>query len=130
MAYWLYAMLPSNHKWDDNVVLLPKQLGNNQLLYLVACHHDILITSLWNQYDVTAAMVTSLEQKRARPCMPCPINFSLTLQTEIFSTVTSDFLKQMIVLKLFSSVSTEVIDMKLSSWYLHYHYMKEGPVTL
>ena len=33
--------------------------------------------------------------------MPCSINFSMTLQTEILSTalVTSDFLKQMIILK-------------------------------
>ena len=36
--------------------------------------------------------------------MPCSINFSATLQTEILSTVTSDFLKQMIILKSFNSV--------------------------
>ena len=36
--------------------------------------------------------------------MPCFINISLTLQTEILPTVTSDFLKQMIVLKSFNSV--------------------------
>ena len=35
--------------------------------------------------------------------MPCSINFSVTLQTEI-STVTSDFLKQMIILKSFNVV--------------------------
>ena len=33
--------------------------------------------------------------------MPCSINFSLTLQTEILSTVTLDFLKHMIILKSF-----------------------------
>ena len=38
--------------------------------------------------------------------MPCSINFSVTLQTEILSTVTSDFLKQMIILKSFNSVLT------------------------
>ena len=32
------------------------------------------------------------------------INFSMTLQTEILSTVTSEFLKLMIVLKSFNSV--------------------------
>ena len=31
--------------------------------------------------------------------MPCSINFSMTLQTEILSIETSDFLKQMIILK-------------------------------
>ena len=36
--------------------------------------------------------------------MPCSINFSLTLQTEILSTITSDFVKQMIILKSFNSV--------------------------
>ena len=36
--------------------------------------------------------------------MPCFINFSVTLQTEVLSTVTSDFLKQMIILKSFNSV--------------------------
>ena len=36
--------------------------------------------------------------------MPCSISFSMTLQTEIFSTITSDFLKQMIILKSFISV--------------------------
>ena len=36
--------------------------------------------------------------------MPCSINVSLTLQTEIFSTVTLDFLKQILFLKSFNSV--------------------------
>ena len=31
--------------------------------------------------------------------MPCSAIFSMILQTEILSTVTSDFLKQMIILK-------------------------------
>ena len=36
--------------------------------------------------------------------MPCSANFSVTLQTEILSTETSDFLKQIIFLKLFISI--------------------------
>ena len=35
--------------------------------------------------------------------MSYPINFSMTLQTEILSKGTSDFLKQTIILKLFNS---------------------------
>ena len=37
-------------------------------------------------------------------CMPCSITFSMTLQAEILSTVFSDFLKQMNILKSFNSV--------------------------
>ena len=36
--------------------------------------------------------------------MPCSINFSVTLDTEILSTVTKDFLKQMTILKSLKSV--------------------------
>ena len=36
--------------------------------------------------------------------MPCSINFSMTLQSAIFSTVTSDFLKQMIILNSSNSM--------------------------
>ena len=36
----------------------------------------------------------SLVQERGRQCMFCPMKFSVTLQTEILSTETSDFLKQ------------------------------------
>ena len=36
--------------------------------------------------------------------MPCSINILMTLQTEILSAVTSDFLKQMIIFKSFNSV--------------------------
>ena len=36
--------------------------------------------------------------------MSCSIDFSVTLQTEILSKVTSGFLKQMIILKSFNSV--------------------------
>ena len=36
--------------------------------------------------------------------MPCSANFLKTLQTEILSTETSDFLKQIIFLKSFNSV--------------------------
>ena len=44
----------------------------------------------------------SLVKQHSRQYMPCSINFSITLQTEILSTVISDFLKQMIILKPFS----------------------------
>ena len=36
----------------------------------------------------------SLVQKNVRQCMPCSTKFSVTLQTEILSTKTSDFPKQ------------------------------------
>ena len=41
--------------------------------------------------------------------MPCSINFSITLQTEILSTETSDFLKQIIVLKSFRVYNEKAI---------------------
>ena len=40
--------------------------------------------------------------------MPCSKNFSVTFQTEILSTVTSDFLKQIIPLKSFYSMLISV----------------------
>ena len=48
----------------------------------------------------------SLVQEHIRQCMPCSINISMTLQTEILSIVTSDYLKQMhmIILKTFNSM--------------------------
>ena len=46
----------------------------------------------------------SLVKERGRQCFPCSINFSIALQTEILSTVTSDFLKQMIIRKSFNSL--------------------------
>ena len=36
--------------------------------------------------------------------MPCTANFSVTLVSEILSTETSDFLRQIIILKSFYSV--------------------------
>ena len=36
--------------------------------------------------------------------MACSINFSMTFQTEILSTATSDFLKQMTIFKSFNSI--------------------------
>ena len=36
--------------------------------------------------------------------MPCSFNFSITLQTKNLSTVATDFLKQMIILKSFNSL--------------------------
>ena len=44
----------------------------------------------------------SFVQEQDRQCMPCSINFPLTF--EILSTVTSDFLKQIIILQRFNSV--------------------------
>ena len=41
--------------------------------------------------------------------MPCSINFSITLQTEILSTETSDFLKQIIFLLSFSVYNEKAI---------------------
>ena len=46
----------------------------------------------------------SLIKKHGRQCMPCSAKFSMTLQSEILSTETSDFLKQIIFLKSFKSV--------------------------
>ena len=40
--------------------------------------------------------------------MPCSINFSMTLQTEILSTIFSDFLKQMIILESFNSMLLDI----------------------
>ena len=47
--------------------------------------------SLCNQYDVIAAMVTSmmsLALEHGRQCTPCSIKSSMALQTEIFSIET------------------------------------------
>ena len=46
----------------------------------------------------------SLAYEHGRQCMPCSINFSVMLQNEILSTVTSDPLKKIIILKSFNSV--------------------------
>ena len=48
--------------------------------------------------------MTSLVQEHGRQYMPCSAKFSMTLQTEILSTETSDFLKQKVFLKSFNSV--------------------------
>ena len=42
--------------------------------------------------------------------MLCSINFSMTLKTEMLSTVTSDFLKQMLILKSFKSAFSLAIN--------------------
>ena len=47
--------------------------------------------------------------------MPCSIIFSMTLQIEILSIVTSDFLKQMIFLKSFNSVISVLLFLVLLS---------------
>ena len=46
----------------------------------------------------------SLVQEHARQCMPWSAKFSMTLQTKILSSQTSDFLEQIIFLKSFNSV--------------------------
>ena len=43
--------------------------------------------------------MTALVKEHGRQCMPCSINFSVILRTDILSTITLDFLKEM----LFSS---------------------------
>ena len=63
--------------------------------------------SLRHLYDtivVTVTYLMSLVQELSRQCMPCSAKTSMTLQTEVLSTETSDFLKQMIILKSFNSV--------------------------
>ena len=50
--------------------------------------------------------MTSFVLEHGRHLMSCSISFSMTLQTEILSTETSDFFKQMIILKSFTSVLT------------------------
>ena len=108
-------MLSSNHKWDDNPVT-----RDNRLLCLWLWQNGIAMTSLWNQYYIMFATVAdlwyhwyrsmadcvchapSIFQWHYKLCMPCSINFSMTLQTEILSIETSDFFKQMIILKSFN----------------------------
>ena len=46
----------------------------------------------------------SLVSEHGKQCMPCSTKFSVTFQTEILATETSDFLKQIIVLKSFDSL--------------------------
>ena len=48
--------------------------------------------------------MTSFVLEHGRQCMLCYINCSMTLQTEILSTLTSDFLRQMINPKSYNSV--------------------------
>ena len=43
--------------------------------------------------------MASLAYENGGQCILCSINFSVTLQTEFLSTVISDFLKQMVILK-------------------------------
>ena len=48
--------------------------------------------------------MTSFVKEQGRKCMPCSINFSMTLQNEILSTETLVFLKQIIILKSFNFI--------------------------
>ena len=41
--------------------------------------------------------MTTMVYEHGRQCMPCSINFSMTLQTKILSIEPSDFLKQIII---------------------------------
>ena len=53
--------------------------------------------------------------------MPWSINFSMTLHTEYFSSVTSDFLKQMIIFKSFFIIpcfKTDLFDNTIS--FIHF----------
>ena len=51
----------------------------------------------------------SFVQEHGRQCMPCSVKFSMTLQTEIRTIETSDFLKQ--IIEKFSQVRITVIIM-------------------
>ena len=51
--------------------------------------------------------MTALVKEHGSQSMSCSTNFSMTLQPEILSRETLDFLKQMIVLNLFNSVFNE-----------------------
>ena len=48
--------------------------------------------------------IMSLVQKHGKQCMACSASFSRTLPTGILSIKTYDFLKQIIILKLYYSV--------------------------
>ena len=57
------------------------------------------MTSLGQEYELLLVMVThmsSLAPNHDKQCLPCSVNISVTLQTEIIST---DFLKQMNILR-------------------------------
>ena len=65
------------------------------------------MTSLKHQHELLVALVTyvtSIVPEHGRQCMPCSANLSMTLQTDIVSTETSYFLKQIIFLKSFNYV--------------------------
>ena len=65
------------------------------------------MTPLRHQYELLAAVVTKYDiigSGAWQACIPCSTIFSIKLQTEILSTETSDFLKQIIILRAFDSV--------------------------
>ena len=67
----------------------------------------VSVASQRHQYDVIlvhAKFITSLVYEHNRQCVLCSAKFSVTLQTEFFSTETLDFPKQIIFIKSLNSV--------------------------
>ena len=60
--------------------------------------------------DNSLVAIMSLVLDHGRQCKPCSTNFSMTLQAELLSTDTSDFLKQIIFRKSFNSIFEAKID--------------------
>ena len=62
-----------------------------------------------------------LLQEHGRQCMPCSAKFSMALQTEFFSTETSDFLKQISFLKSYNLVfkMTKIVGLDLVGMYMY-----------
>ena len=77
-----------------------------QLVGLVHRQNVMLVTSSRHQYDVIVfsyIFMILLIEEHGKQRMPCSAKFSMTLQTEILSTETSDVLKYFF-LKSFNSV--------------------------
>ena len=72
------------------------------IVVLSTLQNDILLYKLLVTMETD--VMTSFVLEHGRQCMPCSVSFSMTLQMEILSTGTSDFLKQMIILKSLYSV--------------------------
>ena len=72
---------------------------------LTECHPDgVTLKPVWHHSRYGNIFMTSLVKKNGRQCMSCFTIFSMTLQIEILSTGTSDFLEEMIILKSFNSM--------------------------
>ena len=75
------------------------------------------------------AMVTDLMScvlELDKQCLTCPANFSMTLQTEILSKESSDFLKQRISIKSFYSVLYVQTVMIISGTFVFITFVLEG----